>query len=80
MNLNKQRLNSSVGQSFFLKYHEMSIIQAIDCELHHFTHRFSIVFEEEYEEPYTVEDLKSIRAGGLTIMMNLKCEPFSNCL
>ena len=37
------------------------------------------IFEEEYEEPCIVEDSKSIRAGGLTVMMNLKCEPFSNC-
>ena len=52
----------------------------VACELRHFTPCFSVIFEEEYEEPCTVEDSKSIRAGGLTVMMNLKCEPFSNCL
>ena len=52
----------------------------VACELCHFTHRFSVIFEEEYEEPCTVEDSKSIRAGRLTVMRNLNCEPFSNRL
>ena len=52
----------------------------VACELRHFTRCFSVIFEEEYEEPCTVEDSKSIRAGILTVMMNLKCEPSSNCL
>ena len=43
-------------------------------------HCTSAIFEEEYEDPYTVEDLKSIQAGGLTVMMNLNCESFSNFL
>ena len=52
----------------------------VACELCHFIRRFSVIFEEEYEEPCTVEDSKSIQAGGLTVMRNLNCEPFSNRL
>ena len=43
-------------------------------------HCTSVMFKEEYEEPCTVEDSKSIQASGLTVMMNLNCESFSNCL
>ena len=52
----------------------------VACELCHFIRRFSVIFEEEYEEPCIVEDSKSIRAGGLTVMRNLNCELFSNLL
>ena len=52
----------------------------VACELRHFTRRFSVILEEEYEEPCIVEDSKSIQAGRLTVMMKLKCKLFSNCL